>query len=188
MQNGTAYSYRIRARTQVEPSPASDAVTVTSRGAPPAAPVLTATPRNGGVTLSWPNPVDASILRYEYQYKVGNGVYQPWQTAPEPDTSGATLQIPVGGLTNGTAHTFRIRTVNADGSATSNEATATPVAGVPAKPTGLTTPFGFRRGSTRPGMGPGRGPEHPAVRVHNGRGQDLDTPRIWQFCSSRGLA
>ena len=139
LHNGTVYSYRIRARTNVRPSPASDAVTATPQGAPPAAPVLTATPRNGGVTLSWPNPVDASILRYEYQYKIGTGVYQPWQTAPEPDTSGATLQIPVGGLANGTAHTFRIRAVNADGSATSNEATATPVAAVPAKPTGLTT-------------------------------------------------
>ena len=155
--NGTAYSYRIRARTSVEPSPASDAVTATPRGAPPAAPVLTATPRNGGVTLSWPNPVDASLARWEYQYKVGTGVYQPWQTArelteeqcrsstrgacgpPYFDTSGATLQLPVGGLTNGTPHTFRIRAVNADGSTTSNEATATPVAAVPAKPTGLTT-------------------------------------------------
>ena len=139
LHNGTAYSYRIRARTSVKPSPASDAVTATPRGMPPAAPVLTATPRNGGVTLSWPNPVDASILRYEYQYRIGNEVYQPWETAPTPDTSGATLQIPVGGLANGTAHTFRIRVVNADGTTTSNEATAAPVAAVPAKPTGLTT-------------------------------------------------
>ena len=45
----------------------------------------------------------------------------------------------MGGLTNGTPHAFRIRAVNADGTATSNEASATPVAGVPAKPTGLTT-------------------------------------------------
>ncbi len=157
LDNGTAYSYRIRAGTNVKTSPASDAVTVTPRGSPPVAPVLTATSRNGGVTLSWPNPVDASILRYEYQYKTGTVVYQPWRTArqrteescrnstlglcgpPYIDTSGATLQVPVGGLTNGTAHTFRIRAVNADGTATSNEATATPVAGVPAKPTGVTT-------------------------------------------------
>ena len=58
---------------------------------------------------------------------------------PYVNTSGATLQFPVGGLTNGTPHTFRIRAVNADGTATSNEVSATPVAGVPAKPTGLTT-------------------------------------------------
>ena len=139
LDNGTAYSYRIRARTHVKPSPASDAVTATPQGAPPAALVLTATPRNGGVTLSWPDPVDASIIGYEYQYKVGTGVYEPWQTAPEPGTSGATLQFPVGGLTNGTPHTFRVRALNAEGTTTSNEATATPVAAVPAKPTGVTT-------------------------------------------------
>ncbi len=145
--NDTTYGYRIRARTNVTTGPPSDGVTATPRGVPPAAPVLTATPRYGGVTLSWPNPVDASLARWEYQYKVGTGVYQPWQTArdgteedyPYLDTSGATLQIPVGGLTNGTPHTFRIRAVNLDGTTTSNEATATPVAGVPAKPTGLTT-------------------------------------------------
>ena len=157
LDNGTAYSYRIRARRGAETSPASDAVTATPRGVPPAAPVLTAAPRNGGVTLSWPNPVDASILRWEYQYKVGAEVYQPWQTArerdeedcegsssslcspPYLDTSGATLQFAVGGLTNGTPHTFRIQAVNANGNATSNEAPATPAGGVPAKPTGLTT-------------------------------------------------
>ena len=158
LENGTAYSYRIRARTSVKAGPASDAVTATPQGAPPAAPVLTATPRNGGVTLSWPNPVDASLTGYEYQYKIGTGVYQPWQVARERTaedcgtntrstfcrppylrTSGATLQFPVGGLTNGTPHTFRIRAMNADGTTTSSEASATPVAGVPAKPTGLKT-------------------------------------------------
>ena len=157
LSNGRPYSYRIRARTSVETGPASDAVTATPRGVPPAVPVLTATPRNGGVTLSWPNPVDDSLLRYDYQYKIGTGVYQPWRTGREVTeedcegrsdsfcrppylrTSGATLQFPVGGLTNGTPHTFRIRAVNPDGTTTSNEVTATPVAGVPAKPTGLTT-------------------------------------------------
>ena len=156
LDNGTAYSYRIRAGGAGFTSLASDAVTATPRGAPPAAPVLTATPRNGAVTLSWPNPVDASLTAYEYQYKIGAGVYQPWRVAREPvgcfgfgrffDVCrppylypGATLQFSVGGLTNGTPHTFRIRAVNADGRTNSNEATATPVAGVPAKPTGLTT-------------------------------------------------
>ena len=67
---------------------------------------------------------------------------------PYVRTSGATLQFPVGGLTNGTPHTFRIRAVNDDGTTTSNEASATPVAGVPAKPTGLTTRL-LSSGTTR---------------------------------------
>lgn len=158
LTNGTAYSYRIRVRTSVKPSAASDAVTATPQGVLPGAPSLTATPRSGAVTLTWPDPVDASLQGYDYQYRVGTEVYQPWQAARERSeedcvldpasvlcrppyvrTSGATLQFPIGGLTNGTPHTFRIRAVNADGTTTSNEATATPVGGVPAKPTGLTT-------------------------------------------------
>ena len=45
----------------------------------------------------------------------------------------------MGGLANGTPHTFRIRAVNAAGAATSNEVSATPAVGVPAKLTRLTT-------------------------------------------------
>ena len=85
LDNATAYSYRIRAGRNVGAGPASNAVTATPRGVPPAAPVLTATARNGGVTLSWPNPVDASLTRYEYQYKIGTGVYGPWRAARERD-------------------------------------------------------------------------------------------------------
>ena len=158
LDNGTAYSYHIRAGKGADISLASDTVTVTPQGVPPAVPVLTVTPRNGGVSLSWPNPVDASLQEYEYQYKIGTAAYQPWRAMrelseeecetlpgrsgcnpPYLDTGGATLQFPVGGLANGTPHTFRIRAVNADGTTTSNEAPVTPVAGAPAKPTGLTT-------------------------------------------------
>ena len=157
LANGTAYVYRIRAGRGAVTSLASDVVTVTPQGAPPAAPVLTATPRHGGVTLNWPNPGDSTIQRYEYQYKIGTGAYQPWRTArvsslsecristigvcapPYFDTRNATLRFALGGLTNGTPHTFRIRAVNPDGTTTSNEASATPVAGVPAKVTGVTT-------------------------------------------------
>ena len=162
LQNGTAYSYRIRVRTGLR-SISSGVVTVTPQGAPPAAPVLTAIPRNGGVTLSWPNPFDVS-LAYEYQYKIGAGAYGPWRVArertaedcgssssrpfcrrPYVDASGATLKFPVDGLANGTGHTFRIRAVNDSGKTVSNEASATPVAGVPSKPTGLTTRLVYRQ-------------------------------------------
>ena len=157
LKNGTAYVYRIRAGRGADISLASDPVSVTPRSAPPAAPVLTATPRHGSVTLSWPNPFDPGIQRWEYRYKIGAGVYEPWRTArmvslsecgtnrtrncapPYFDTRAATLQFALGGLTNGTPYTFHIQAVNSNGATTSNEASATPVARVPAKPTGLTT-------------------------------------------------
>ena len=153
LANGTRYSYRIRAKRGATTSLASDAVTTTPQGVPPVMPNLTATPRSGGVTLSWRDPVDASLTRYEYQYKIGTAVYTPWQQAAELDsqnrprylnpphvyTDGTTMQFPVGGLRNGTAYTFRIRAVNANGRTISDEVSVTPVLGVPAKPTGLTT-------------------------------------------------
>ena len=153
LANGTRYGYRIRAkRGATTTSLASDTDTATPRSAPPAKPDLTATPRTGGVTLSWPDPVDASLTRYEYQYKIGTAVYTPWQQAAERNsqdrlrypaphvyTDGVNMQFPVSGLDNGTVHTFRIRAVNADGRTISDEVPVTPVFGVPAKPTGLTT-------------------------------------------------
>ena len=161
LDNGTVYGYRIRAGRGTDVSLASDTITVTPQRVPPAAPVLTAVPRNGGVTLSWPNPGDPTIQEYEYQYQIGAGAYGPWQTArqrseeecgspgdyaclpPYFDTGYATLRFAVDGLSNGTPHTFRIRAVNADGKTISNEASTTPVVGVPAKPTGLTTGLQF---------------------------------------------
>ena len=158
LRNDVPYSYRLRALTTLgEVSLATDAVTATPQGVPPAVPVLTAEARHGGVTLTWPNPVDASVRRYEYQYRIGTGIYQPWREArgrdeeqcrgtyfvacepPYVDIIGATMYFPVAGLANDTEYTFRIRAVNPHGTVTSNEASATPVAGVPAKPTGVTT-------------------------------------------------
>ena len=56
LTNGTAYTYRVRARARGRISLPSEPVTATPQGTMPAAIVLTATPRHGGVTLSWPNP------------------------------------------------------------------------------------------------------------------------------------
>ena len=152
LDNGTRYAWRIRARTSVKTSLASDAATATPQGAVPAAIALTVTPRHGGVTLSWPNPHDPTIEEYEYQYKTGSGIYGLWTEieetnvegyditrAPHVDTSGATIRVGLGRLTNGTAHTFRVRAHNADGDTTSNEVTVTPAAVAPARPTGLQT-------------------------------------------------
>ena len=83
LTNGTAYVYRIRAGRGAVISLASEAVTVTPQGVPPAAPVFTATPRHGSVTLSWPSPFDPalpeydpSVREYEFQYRIGDGVYR----------------------------------------------------------------------------------------------------------------
>ena len=160
LTNGTAYSYRLRALNRAgKHSVPSATVAATPQAALPAAPVLTAVPKSRGVTLTWPTQFDGSITGYEYQYRVGAGAYTSWQPARElrsgsssplyfspPHVYGGAgvygsniRQFPVGGLTAGTTHTFRIRAVNANGATVSNEASATPTTGVPAKPTGLRT-------------------------------------------------
>ena len=80
LNNGTAYSYRVRARTSVEPSPATDAVTATPRGfaARRARAHGHPAPRRRHPELAQSSRRQHPE-RWQYQYKVGAGVYQPWQ-------------------------------------------------------------------------------------------------------------
>ena len=71
---------------------------------------LTATPRDGQVTLSWDPPADdggAPILRYDYSYHKtrGGGVTEV--------TGDLSLTVTVTGPTNGTEHAFGVRAVSA---------------------------------------------------------------------------
>ena len=99
---------------------------------------LTATAGDASVTLTWDNPSNSSITRYEYSVDSGS-----WTAVPSSDAS--TVTHTVTSLTNGTSYTFQVRAVNANGDgAASDSVTATPVAAptAPAKPTGLTATAG----------------------------------------------
>ncbi len=83
------------------------------------------------VYLTWTNPSDASITRWQYRQKTGAGSYGSW--TPMTGSGAATVKHRVTGLRNGTSYTFRIRAVNGNGNgAASDEVTATPAA--PAAP------------------------------------------------------
>ena len=179
LTNGIAYSYRIRARTNVETSLASDAVTATPRGVPPAAPVLTATPRNGRrhPELAQPRRRQHSEIRVSIQDRhrglsaVADRTGAGYQRRHPADSGGRSDQrhpayLPHPGGKRGWQRDLERGDRHARGRR----------AGQAHRPD---YPVGFRRGSTHPGMGPGRGPEHPAVRVHHGRGPDLVAPQIW---------
>jgi hypothetical protein len=98
---------------------------------------LTATATNGAVALSWSAPSSnggSPILGYN--------VYQGTSPGAESATAlnGVTpinaTTYSVSGLTNGTTYYFTVASVNAYGSTTSTEASATPVSlGVPGSPT-----------------------------------------------------
>ena len=125
LTNGTRYSFGVRAVVNVsDPGPAS---TVASTPlAVPAAPAnLLATAGDGQVTLSWTNPGDNTI--WKYQVSTGGGNFT--------DISGSswtTTTYTVTGLSNGTQYTMALRAVNASGDGAVSTVNATPVWGVPA--------------------------------------------------------
>ena len=128
LTNGTEYTFKLRARNASGPGRASTA-TATPR-APPAAPAdLSATAGNGQVTLSWTNPGDNTITKYQYRRKTGTGTYGNWT-----DIGGSswTTTTTVTGLSNGTQYTLALRAVNAYGNGDPANAPAIPLWPAPA--------------------------------------------------------
>ena len=60
---------------------------------------MTATAGHGQVTLSWDNPDNATISKWQYQQKQGDGSYGPWMDIP--GSTASTTSYTVTGLTNG---------------------------------------------------------------------------------------
>ncbi len=113
---------------------ASDEKTATPFAVPAKPTGFAAAAGDGQVSLSWTDPGNSTISGWQYSYKTTGG-YGDW-TDIDGSTATTTTRT-VTGLTNGIAHTFRLRAVNASGNgAASDEKTATPLA-VPAKPTGF---------------------------------------------------
>ena len=142
LNNGTLYSFKVRAVNAIGNGAESTTATATPAAAPPAtvpaAPTdLTATPGNGRVLLSWTAPSYGGryIIRYEYQQNGGD-----WTTTGDTATS-----YMINRLTNDTLYSFKVRAVNDIGNgAESVAATATPAetANVPGAPTNITAVAG----------------------------------------------
>ena len=102
--------------------------------APDAPTSLEATPGDGSVTLRWTASAydgGSEVTSHQYRHKT-TGSYGDWQNIPMSAPGGANAGsfTVSSGLTNGTTYTFQVQAVNMEGgSAESNEARATPVAG-----------------------------------------------------------
>ena len=119
LTGGTEYRFHLRAvnaNGSGTAAPNADPwyVAATPSVPPPAAPTgLTATAGRESVKLSWNNPSDSTITRYEYQARWTGVGWQSWKAIPNSDSS--TTSHLVTGLTGGTEYRFKIRAVNASG-------------------------------------------------------------------------
>ena len=136
-----AYDVRLRAENIFGAGPWSAKA---KNGRPDQPTGLTATPKNTRVILSWNDPSDANIQKYQYRQKEGAGDFGAWTDIPRSDAN--TTSFTRTGLTNGTEYSFQIRAVNPRGnSPESDTISATPNLLVPAKPTGLEAEAGHAR-------------------------------------------
>ena len=125
LTNGVEYSFEVR--TSNEAGQSAAASTDAAPLARPEKPVLAAVAGDGKVTLSWTDPENTSITKYQLQQKEGDAAYGAW--AEIAGSNATTVRHEVTGLTNETTYGFKIRAVNASGEgAASDEVLATPQA------------------------------------------------------------
>lgn len=136
LANGTAYQFRVSASNAVGAGPYSASTgNVTPRTLAGAPTSLTAAAGNAQVALSWTAPANnggATITDYQIQVSVAGGSYSTITKSASTTTSYTAT-----GLTNGTAYTFRVATVNSEGaSAYATSSSVTPQT-VPLAPTNV---------------------------------------------------
>ena len=132
LSDSTTYTFRVRGLNEHgEPGPQSAHAVVTVDW-PDAPTGLSAAPYDNALNLSWTDPNDATITRYEYRVTGGKTV--PWTTIP--GSGAATTTHTLTNLINGVEYTYHLRAVNGHGLGEVTSATGTP-RGYPDAPTGL---------------------------------------------------
>ncbi len=117
LQNGTAYTFKIRAVTAGGEGPASDASDpVTPNLAPGQPQNFRLEPGNATITLRWDDQStdEAGIAKWQYKEKVGDADWPArWNdiTAPPGVDAKDMTSIQLHSLTNGTRYGYRLRAV-----------------------------------------------------------------------------
>ena len=108
----------------------------------PAAPAnLEVVPANRQAVLTWDDPGDSTITKYQYRQAVGEGSTDFGDWSDISGSSAATTTYTVTGLTNDTEYTFELRAVNVSGDGAASSVTAKPEA-VPNAPENLSARAG----------------------------------------------
>ena len=108
LTNDQEYTFRVRPINLLGAAADSDEVAATPEG-PPAAVTLMGTAGNGQVVLSWADPGDDDITKWQYRQKEGSGSYGAWTDIPGSDKDTTTYTVT--SLTNDTEYSFRVRAV-----------------------------------------------------------------------------
>ena len=149
LTNDVGYTFKVRAvdnEASVPNGPPADD-SATPMGIDPVAPTnLKATPNDNQVLLTWDDPDDISIDKYQHQYLQADddGIFSDWgddwvniNLGGIEDFDQNTIGYTVSNLTNGEMYKFRIRAVDEDEFSDPSEVTATPLPAEPGTPTNL---------------------------------------------------
>ena len=139
LARGSRYNFQLRAV-----SATGNGSLVNVRGTPgavPAAPSnVVAAAGNRSVVLSWDDPGDASILRFEERRRPAGGRWTPWTRIAASDA--ATTSHRVGGLGSGETWSFELRAVNPMGEGAASQTVSAVTLAVPGAPFGLSAEVG----------------------------------------------
>ena len=134
LTNGVAYSFQVRAVSAVGEA-AEVSTTSASPTGPPAAPRdLSAKAGDAQVSLSWIDPNDSSITRYQYRQRVATEDLWPTNWTDIPSGAETTTSYVVTGLNNDTEYFFQVHATSEGGNSVPSEVSATPAVGTTAPP------------------------------------------------------
>ena len=135
LDNGTEYTFEVRAVNEVGNGPASDSTQVTPATFPGAPQDLSAQGQDSSAVLTFSAPAsDGGSMITGYEYTLDGGT--SWHALTTTGTG--PYQATITGLTNGTGYTVQVRAVNDVGNSPASDDTAfTPVT-VPSAPRNLT--------------------------------------------------
>ncbi len=122
LTNGVEYTFLIRPVVGSGYGPASESEQATPMPSPAAPTNLAAVLGDGEVVLTWANPTDSAITKYQYSTNGGTSF------TDIGGSGAATTAYVVTGLTNGAQYTLAVRAVNVYGAGMASTVTATPTA------------------------------------------------------------